>query len=163
VTFRTLVVVAAALVLGVASPALSQQAAPPPYGPPITLEVAKRAMAAAEAHAERNKYDVAITIIDSGGNMVMMHKADNTQLSSIPTSQGKAITALSFKRTSKALEDAVAAGGAGLRFLTMKDVTPIEGGVLIMQDGKITGAIGVSGTLGTQNAAVAQAGADAVK
>jgi uncharacterized protein GlcG (DUF336 family) len=70
---------------------------------------------------------------------------------------------LSFKRNSKALEDAVAAGGAGLRFLTMKNVTPIEGGVLIMQDGKITGAIGVSGTLGTQNAAVAQAGADAVK
>ena len=160
-TFRT-IVVAAALAMWAASPALSQTI-PPPYGPPVTLEVAKRAMAAAEVHAERNKFDVAITIIDSGGNMVMMHKADNTQLSSIPTSQGKAITALSFKRSSKALEDAVAAGGAGLRFLTMKDVTPIEGGVLIIQDGKITGAIGVSGALGTQNAAVAQAGADAIK
>ena len=159
-TFRTLVV-AAALAMW-AAPALSQ-AAPPPYGPPITLEAAKLAMAAAESHAERNKFDVAITIIDSGGNMVMMHKADNTQLSSIPTAGGKAITALSFKRSSKALEDAVAAGGAGLRFLTMKDVTPIEGGVLILQDGKITGAIGVSGALGTQNAAVAQAGADAIK
>ena len=160
-TFRMLVV-AMALALGLASPAWSQTQ-PPPYGPPITLEAAKRVMAAAEALAERNKYEVAITIIDSGGNMVMMHKGDNTQLSSIPTSEGKAVTALSFKRTSKALEDAVAAGGAGLRFLTMKGVTPIEGGVLIMQDGKITGAIGVSGTLGTQNAAVAQAGADAVK
>ena len=95
--------------------------------------------------------------------MVMMHKADNTQLSSIPTSQGKAMTSLSFKRPSKALEEAVAAGGAGLRLLTMKDVTPIEGGVLILQDGKITGAIGVSGALGPQNGAVAQAGADALK
>lgn len=139
------------------------QTATPPYGAPVTLEAAKRVMAAAEAYAERNKLEVAITIIDSGGNAVMMHKADNTQLSSIPTSEGKAQTALSFKRSSKALEDAVAAGGAGLRFLTMKNVTPIEGGVLILQDGKITGAIGVSGALGTQNAAIAQAGADALK
>ncbi len=155
-----ILVVAAFVVMGAASPAAAQ--AIPAYGPPITLEAAKRVMAAAEAHAERSKYDVAITILDSGGNMVMMHKADNTQLSSIPTSHGKAATALSFKRPSKALEDAVAAGGAGLRFLTMKDVTPIEGGVLILQDGKITGAIGVSGALGTQNASVAQAGADVV-
>ena len=96
----------------------SQQPAPtPPYGPPITLEQAKRVMAAAELEAAKNSWQVAVTILDSGGNMVMFHKLDNTQLASIGVSEGKANTALRFKRPSKALDDAIAAGGAGLRLL----------------------------------------------
>src|SRR5262249_58121737 len=75
----------------------------PPYGAPITLEQAKRVMAAAELEAVKNSWVVAITILDSGGNMVMFHKADNTQLSAITTSAGKARTALEFKLPSKAL------------------------------------------------------------
>ena len=110
------------------APASAQQASTPPYGPPITLDDAKRAMAAAELEAAKNSWQVAITIIDSGGNLVMFHKVDNTQLASIGASEGKARTALTFKRPSKALDDAIAAGGAGLRLLAVKDITPLEGG-----------------------------------
>ena len=144
------------------APASAQQASTPPYGPPITLDDAKRAMAAAELEAAKNSWQVAITIIDSGGNLVMFHKVDNTQLASIGASEGKARTALTFKRPSKALDDAIAAGGAGLRLLAVKDITPLEGGLPIMIDGKIIGAIGVSGALSSQDAQVAKAGGDAL-
>ena len=111
----------------------SQQPAPtPPYGPPITLEQAKRVMAAAELEAAKNSWQVAVTILDSGGNMVMFHKLDNTQLASIGVSKGKANTALRFKRPSKALDDAIAAGGAGLRLLAVKDIMPLEGGLPVI-------------------------------
>jgi uncharacterized protein GlcG (DUF336 family) len=132
-----------------------------PYGPPITLDQAKRAMAAAELEAAKNSWQVAIAILDSGGNMVMFHKFDNAQLSSVPVSEGKARTALTFKRPSKALDDAIAGGGAGLRLLALKDLTPLEGGMPIVVDGKIIGAIGVSGALSSQDSQVAKAGADA--
>jgi uncharacterized protein GlcG (DUF336 family) len=164
VTLKTLAAAALVAFVALASTALPAAAqASPPYGPPISLELAKRVMTAAEAVAEKNNWDVAITILDSGGNMVMMHKRDNTQLSGVSTSEGKAFTALAFKRPSKQLEDAVAAGGSGLRLLTAKNVTPIDGGVLILRDGKIIGAIGVSGVFGALNAEVAQTGADALK
>jgi uncharacterized protein GlcG (DUF336 family) len=105
---------------------------------------------------------VAITILDSGGNWVMFHRFDNTQLSSIEFSEGKARTALEFKRPSKALDDAIAAGGAGMRLLALKNITPIEGGLPLIVDGKIIGAIGVSGALSSQDAQIAKAGADAL-
>ena len=157
--------VALALAAGPATaqqPAGTAQAPPPPYGPPITLEQAKRVMAAAELEAAKNSWQVAIAILDSGGNMVMFHKFDNTQLASIGASEGKANTALRFKRPSKALDDAIAAGGAGLRLLAVKDITPLEGGLPVMLDGKIIGAIGVSGALSSQDEQVAKAGADAL-
>ncbi len=144
------------------SPALAQQAPTPPYGAPITLDDAKRAMATAELEAAKNSWQVAITILDSGGNLVMFHKFDNTQLASISASEGKARTALTFKRPSKALDDAIAAGGAGMRLLAIKDITPLQGGVLIEVGGRIVGAIGVSGALSAQDEQVARAGADAL-
>jgi len=143
-----------------AAPAPS--AATPPYGPPITLDQAKRAMAAAELEAAKNSWQVAITILDSGGNMIMFHRVDNAQLSATTVSEGKARTALEFKRPSKALDDAIAAGGAGMRLLALKDITPLEGGLPVIVDGKIIGAIGVSGALSSQDAQVAKAGADAL-
>jgi glc operon protein GlcG len=146
----------------VSTGASAQQAATPPYGPPITLDDAKRVMAASELEAAKNAWQVAITILDSGGNLVMFHKADNTQLASINASEGKARTALTFKRPSKALDDAIAAGGAGLRLLAVKDITPLEGGIPILVDGKIIGAIGVSGALSSQDAQIAKAGTDAL-
>jgi glc operon protein GlcG len=146
-----------------AVPSSAQQpATTPPYGAPITLDDAKRVMAAAELEAAKNSWQVAITILDSGGNLVAFHKIDNTQLASIGASEGKARTALTFKRPSKALDDAIAAGGAGLRLLAVKDITPLEGGLPILVDGKIIGAIGVSGALSSQDAQVAKAGADAL-
>jgi glc operon protein GlcG len=158
-----------ALVPGGISPVLAQQ--PPatapsslalPYGPPITLDQAKRAMAAAELEAAKNSWLVAITILDSGGNLVMFHKVDNAQLSAVTTSEGKARTALEFKLPSKALDDAIANGGAGMRLLALKDITPLQGGILAVVDGKIIGAIGVSGALSAQDEQVAKAGADAL-
>jgi glc operon protein GlcG len=149
-------------------PALAQQPGAPaslatlPYGPPVTLDQAKRAMAAAELEAAKNTWQVAITILDSGGNIVMIHRIDNAQLSAVTLSEGKARTALEFKRPSKALDDAIAAGGAGLRLLAVKNITPLEGGIPIVVDGRIVGAIGVSGALSSQDAQVAKAGADAL-
>jgi glc operon protein GlcG len=150
------------------APALAQQPQPvptgatPPYGPPISLDQAKRVMAAAELEAAKNSWQVAVTILDSGGNMVMFHKVDNAQLSAITTSEGKARTALEFKLPSKALDDAIANGGAGMRLLALKDITPLQGGILVEVDGKIIGAIGVSGALSVQDEQVAKAGADAL-
>jgi glc operon protein GlcG len=93
---------------------------------------------------------------------VMFHKVDNTQLSAITTSEGKARTALEFKLPSKALDDAIAAGGAGMRLLALKDITPLQGGVLVEVNGAIIGAIGVSGALSAQDEQVATAGAAAL-
>jgi glc operon protein GlcG len=149
-------------------PALAQQPQPvptgatPPYGAPISLDQAKRVMAAAELEAAKNSWQVAIAILDSGGNMVMFHKVDNAQLSAITTSEGKARTALEFKLPSKALDDAIANGGAGMRLLALKNITPLQGGMLVLVDGKIVGAVGVSGALSAQDEQVAKAGADAL-
>ncbi|HEY0567015.1 MAG TPA: heme-binding protein [Xanthobacteraceae bacterium] len=140
-----------------------QSVTPPPYGPPIGLETAKKVMAAAETEAEKNKWPVVIAILDSGGNVVMLHRYEDAQLASLPLAEGKARTALMFKRPSKALEDAVAAGGAGLRFATLQNVTPLSGGNLILMEGKIVGAIGVSGVTSAQHAQIVQAGLDALK
>jgi glc operon protein GlcG len=147
-----------------AGSALAQapSAATLPYGPPITLDQAKRAMAAAELEAAKNSWQVAITILDSGGNMIMFHRLDNAQLSATTVSEGKARTALEFKRPSKALDDAIAGGGAGMRLLALKNITPIEGGLPVVVDGKIVGAIGVSGSLSSQDAQIAKAGVDAL-
>jgi uncharacterized protein GlcG (DUF336 family) len=144
-----------------AVPAAGQQPSQP-YGPPITLDQAKRVMAAAELEAAKNTWNVVITILDSGGNMVMMHRFDNTQLASIDIAEAKARTALAFKRPSKALEDAVASGGAGLRLLGIRNVAPLEGGLPIAHEGKIIGAIGVSGVLSSQDAQIGRAGIDAL-
>ncbi len=146
------------------SPGMAQSltAPAPPYGPPITLEQAKRVMAAAELEAVKNSWQVAITILDSGGNLVMFHKIDNAQLSSITVSEGKARTALEFKLPSKALDDAIAKGGPGMRLLALKNITPIEGGLPIVIDGHVIGAIGVSGSVSAHDQQIARAGINAL-
>ncbi|HVI65990.1 MAG TPA: heme-binding protein [Bradyrhizobium sp.] len=127
------------------------------YGTPITLDQAKKVMAAAEAKAKQNKWSVAVSIVDSGGH------ANGTQLASIRIAEGKARTAVEFRRPTKALEDVIAAGGAGLRYFTVPDVNLMEGGVPIVVDGKVVGGIGVSGVHSKDDAKIAQAGADAIK
>jgi uncharacterized protein GlcG (DUF336 family) len=105
---------------------------------------------------------MAIAVVDSGAHLVAFQRLDGTQLASIRIAQGKARSAVEFRRPSKALEDAVAAGGAGLRLLAVPGTMPLEGGVLLVSEGKIVGAIGVSGGLSSQDAQVAQAGAAAL-
>ncbi len=139
------------------------QAPPPttPYGPPLSIGAARKAMAAAEADATCNNWGVSIAIVDSGGNLVMLHRLDNAQLSSIRIAEAKARTAVEFRRPTKALEDAVAGGGVGLRVLTF-GASVAEGGVPIVTDGKIVGGIGLSGAASQQDAQVTMAGAAAV-
>ena len=156
-------IVAAALLIGVAVPAGAQQPPPPPttpYGPPIGLEAAKKAMAAAEAEAVKNNWPMAIVILDSTGHIVMLHRLDNTQYGSIRVAEDKAHTALDFKRPSKVFEDLVAQGGIGMRTLGLRGATPLEGGVPIIADGKIIGAVGVLGATAQQDGQVAKIGAD---
>jgi len=139
------------------------QVAPPttPYGAPISFEAAKRAASAAEAEAVKNNWAVAIAVVDSGGNLVILHRLDNAQLSSGRIAEDKARTSVEFRRPTKAFEDALAGGGVGLRTLTF-GACLAEGGLPIITDGRIIGAIGVSGAASHQDAQVAKAGADAV-
>ena len=129
------------------------------YGAPISLALARTVMAAAEAEAIANQWPMVIAIVDSGGNLVMLHKLDQAQLGSIAIAQGKAQTAANFRRPTKVFEDSVSAGGLGLRVLSMPNVTALEGGLPLLIDGQVVGAIGVSGMRSMQDAQVAAAGA----
>jgi glc operon protein GlcG len=131
---------------------------PLPYGPPITLALAKLVMAAAEKEANANQWPMAIAIVDSTGHLALFQRIDQTQLGSVAVSIAKAETALNFRRPTKVFEDLMAAGGAGLRLSTMPGVAALEGGVPIVVDGHVIGAIGVSGMLSGQDAQVAAAG-----
>lgn len=143
---------------------MAQQVAPPstPYGAPIDMSAAKKVMAAAEAEAIKNNWGVAIAIVDSGANLVMLQRLDNAQLSSVRIAEAKAKTAAEFRRPTKVFEDAIGGGGIGLRVLSF-GASVAEGGVPIVAGGKVIGAIGVSGVQSHQDAQVAQAGADALK
>jgi glc operon protein GlcG len=145
------------LLLSVA--AYSQPAiAPVPYGESVTLETAKKIAAAAEAYANSKKWPVVIVIVDTGGNLVLLQKIDNTQVGSIDVAIGKARTANNFKRPTKEFEEAITSGGVGLRVLTLPNAVLIQGGEPIFADGKIIGAIGVSGVQASQDSEVVKAG-----
>jgi glc operon protein GlcG len=124
----------------------------------ITLEDAKKAMAAAEAVARKNNWNVAIAIVDAGGSLILFQKIDDTQLGSVNIAIGKARTAVHFKRPTKALEEMIV-GGRQV-FLALEGITPLQGGLPVMADGKLIGAVGVSGVLSTQDEQVAQAAVD---
>lgn len=133
------------------------------YGLSITLENAKKAAAPALAEAARNNWTMAVAIVDPSGNLVYYEKMDNTQLGSADVAIDKARSAARFKRPTKAFQDAVAAGGAEIRFLSIRAMVPLEGGFPLLMDGKIVGAIGVSGGTSAQDAQCARAGVDSLK
>jgi uncharacterized protein GlcG (DUF336 family) len=139
------------------------QAQVPQYGPNVTLEQAKKAVAAAEAEARKNNWPVAIAVVDTAGMLVSYQKIDGTQNGSVMIAQDKAVSAAMLRRPTKVIQDAVAGGGAGVRFLGLRYASPVEGGLPIMVDGKIVGAIGVSGVTSDQDGMVAKAGADSLK
>src|SRR5262249_56219929 len=121
--YGLLFVLFSGLALGTPWPSAAQQATPP-YGAPISLEQAKKIIAAAEAEAQKNNWPVVITVVDAGGHVVAVHRLDNTQLGSIAAAEDKARTAVLFRRPSKAFEDAVAGGGIGLRVVRLRGATP---------------------------------------
>jgi len=136
---------------------------PNPYGLSITLENAKKAAMPALAEATKNNWSMAVAVVDPAGNLVYYEKMDNAQLGSANVAIDKARSAALFKRPTKALQDALAAGGDGLRILRQQGATPIEGGIPLVSEGKIVGAIGLSGGTSAQDGQCAKAGADAFK
>src|SRR5262245_8237760 len=132
------------------------------YGPPITADVAKTVAAAAVAEARKNSWTMAVAIVDTAGELVYFEKMDQTQIGSINIAIDKARSAVWFKRTTKVLQEVLAAGGDGLRVLGMRGAVPIEGGIPLAVGGKIIGAIGASGGTPQQDGVAATVGAAAL-
>jgi glc operon protein GlcG len=132
-----------------------------PYGTPITIEQAKKIAAAAVAESRKNNWFMVISIVDPAGELVYFEKMDNAQYGSIQISQGKARTAARFRRSTKVLADALA-GGATF-YLSFEGMVTSPGGVPIMDNGKIIGAIGISGATGAQDDQVARAAVEALR
>jgi glc operon protein GlcG len=154
---------AAAIGSALAFAAALAQAQVPQYGSNITLDQARKVAAAADAEARKNGWPVAIAIVDNAGHLVYFQRHDNTQTGSIAAAEDKAVSSAIYRRSTKAFQDAVAGGGAGLRALGLRGASPVEGGLVITVDGKIVGGIGVSGVTADQDGMVAKAGADASK
>jgi glc operon protein GlcG len=136
---------------------------PNPYGMSINAENAKKAAATALAEARKNNWTMAAAIVDTAGDLVYFEKLDGTQAASVNIAVDKARSAARFKRPTKALQDVLAAGGEGLRLLALQGAVPVEGGLPLLMDGKIVGAIGLSGGTSQQDGQCAKAGADSVK
>ena len=159
---RLLSLLVAVLLLVVGSASAQAPAPPPAYGVPISLEQAKKVMAGAEAEAKKNNWPVVIAILDSGGQLVMLQRLDNAQWGSVEIAKEKARSSVALRRPTKALQDLIAQGGANLRLLNI-GYSVLEGGIPIVVDGKIVGAVGVSGVTSQQDAQIAQAGIDTLK
>jgi glc operon protein GlcG len=151
--------------------ALAQQPPPPPtpapvaaadYGTPITNEQAKAVASAAFAEAKKNNWRMAFAIVGPAGELVYFERMDGTQMASAEISQGKARTSVMYRRPSKAFADQYAAGNTAFTTFPERPVAS-EGGLPIVVNGKIIGAIGASGGTGQQDGIAAAAGAAAAK
>ena len=133
-----------------------------PYGTTINLEHAKQLIAAAEAEAKRHDWKLAIAVVDPNGDLVAFSKMDGTQLASVKISQGKALTAVRFRRESRVFYNAMETGHP---YVGTLDPTLVAspGGFPLVEGGKLIGAIGCSGGTGDQDAVACKAAADMVK
>jgi len=141
----------------------AQFSPPPDYGTPISIEQAKEAAAAAAAEAKRNGWRMAVAIVDPGGYLVYFERSDGTQNASVSLAQAKARTSALFRRPSKVFADQFAAGNTG--FMSFPDeARPIasEGGLPIVVNGRLIGAIGTSGGTGQQDGVASAAGVNAI-
>ena len=134
----------------------------PPYGPSITNEQAKKVAAAALKPARENQWTMVVAIVDTGGHLVYLEKLDQTQVGSVEIAIAKAKSAAIFKRPTKMFQERLARGGDGLLVLRLKDAIPVEGGLPVIVDGKLVGALGVSGGSSAEDEACAEAGAAAL-
>ena len=132
--------------------AFAQQ--PPPYGKGLNLEMARKCIAAAEAEAKKNGWLMAFSVVDDTGHLMAMARMDNTQLASIRISFEKARADNNFRRPTKTFQDRAATDTA---VLGLPGVITSEGGVPLVMDGKIVGAIGASGGTSQQDGVAAQA------
>jgi glc operon protein GlcG len=130
----------------------------------ITLNVAKKIAAAAEAEANRRHLTAVIVIVDDGGHPILLQRLDNTQVASVEVGIGKARTAAIFRRPSKDFEDQKGGIRQGrIAALALPGATPLQGGIPIIHAGKVIGAIGVSGESPQEDEDVAKAGAAAAE
>jgi uncharacterized protein GlcG (DUF336 family) len=159
-----------------AGPCLAQQPAPPaypldaipdklpfstPYGAPISLSRAQAAIEAARAEAEKHGWPLNIAVVDSGANLVAFARMDGAQLASIAVSEHKARAAASFRRPTRVFEEALQK--SDMKYvLTIDGVIASRGGIPLIEDGKLIGAIGCSGGTGSQDEVACLAGAATV-
>jgi hypothetical protein len=153
----------AVLALSVAAFGQTPLVPPPnvPYGISISPDAAKKVAAAAIAEARKNNWAMAVAIVDAGGYLVYFERMPDTQLGSVEISQDKAKSAALFRRPTKSFQDTLAGGGDGLRILKLNGAIPVDGGIPLIVDGKVIGAIGASGGTSDQDGKTAQAGAAA--
>jgi glc operon protein GlcG len=123
----------------------------------LTLDVAKKIAEAAEAEAKKRGSTVVIVVVDDGGYPLVLLRLDDTQVASVEVGIGKARTAAIFRRPSKVFEDQVRDGRVAA--LALPGATPLQGGVPIIYEGKVIGAIGVSGNTPQEDEDIAKAGA----
>jgi glc operon protein GlcG len=135
--------------------------APVPYGTPITLEQAKKVAAGAEAEAKKNNWNMTTAIAEPSGSLVYLQKMDGAPYASVNVAPDKARSAAMYRNPTKAFEDRLAAGQSYI--LTLRGAMPVEGGLPIVVDGKMIGAIGISGGSAQQDGIAAKAGAEALK
>jgi uncharacterized protein GlcG (DUF336 family) len=147
------------LVLAVSIAANAQQW-PYPYGAPIGVEAARKVAAAAVAEARKNGWKVAVAITEPDGTLVFYEKMDDTQYGSAHVAVEKARASAQFRRPTKSFEDPVNSGKPNILGLT--GATPLEGGLPIVVEGRVIGAVGVSGATSQQDGVCAHAGASAM-
>ena len=123
----------------------------------LTLAAAKKIVVAAEAEASRRGATVVIAVVDDGGHLILLERLDDTQVASVEVAIGKARTAAIFRRPSKVFEDQVREGRVAA--LGLPGATPLQGGVPLIVNGKVVGAIGVSGNTPQEDEDIAKAGA----
>ena len=133
-----------------------------PYGVSIVADAAKKAAAAAIVEAKKDGLQMAVAVVDTGGYLVYFERMPDTQFASVEIAIGKAKSAALFRRPTKVFQDGVAAGGAGIRFLGLTGAVPVEGGVPLVVNGKVIGAVGASGGTSDEDGKVANAGAAAI-
>jgi uncharacterized protein GlcG (DUF336 family) len=133
----------------------------PSYGPDVTLAAAKKLAGAALAEAQKNKWNVAVAIVDNHGALVYYERMDDTQSASPVIAIEKARSAAMFRRPTRAMEDTVNKGRTS--FLGIPLATPVTGGLPIVIAGKIAGGIGVSGVTSDQDEQIAKAGLEGLK
>jgi uncharacterized protein GlcG (DUF336 family) len=149
-------------IIGLASGAFAQ--APPPYGAPISLDDAKKVAAAGLAEAKKNNWvPVVVVVIDWSGSPVYLERMDGTLYAGVDVAIAKARSAAAFRRSTKDFADLLAQGGLGNRFLVLPHAMPVEGGLPIIIDGKVVGAIGASGVTAAQEGQICAAGVSAIK
>ena len=162
---RTLAALSLTVVLSVAG--LGQTPLVPPanvpYGVSISADAAKKIAVAAIAEARKNNWAMAVAVVDTGGYLVYFERMPDTQLGSVEISIEKAKSAALFRRPTKSFQDTLAAGGEGLRILRLTGAVPVEGGIPLIVDGKLIGAVGASGGSSDQDGRTAQAGVAASK